>query len=381
MSSRRLQREMIKRQCDDLKRQCECMKSEMERLKAHAAKQEQTLVSSSSHLEEINHLQDQILEYEEARQGGMKIIEENRREIARLQKDVYDKDVLIGNVNSDNAILKEDLANKELELEGLHSALSGVESEKEQIQEGLKIDFDHRISELDTKHRKEMVEIDKSWEQKLKQMEMKLFHNEQLLQDAIILQRKAELDLQSEKRKMQKTVEGAIAQLRNTQEDVVDRALVANLLVSYFNKKRSRDVMDLIAKILQFDDDQKVACGLKVGTIGFRHTVGNIFKNIVNSAVSNPPAEVEGDNLAELWVNFLLEETKEYDETMKPAKAAHNSSSASVPSVSALSIPSSDSTGSGSLSPSRSSSTDSSATDGSFATISLKPSTPTFSRK
>merc|ERR1711991_226544 len=125
--------------------------------------------------------------------------------------------------------------------------------------------------------------------------------------------------------------------------------------------------MDLIAKILQFDDDQKVACGLKVGTIGFRHAVGTIFKNIVNTAVSNPPAEVEGDNLAELWVNFLLEETKEYDETMKPVKAAHNSSSASVPSVSALSIPSRDSTGSGSLSPSRSSSTDSSATDGSFA--------------
>merc|ERR1711998_926 len=125
---------------------------------------------------------------------------------------------------------------------------------------GLKMDFDRRISELDSKHNNEIVEKDKLWEVKLKEVEMKLIHNEQLLQDAIILQRKAELDLQSEKRKMQKTVEGAIAQLRNTQEDVVERALVANLVVSYFNKKRSRDVMDLIAKILQFDDDQKVAC-------------------------------------------------------------------------------------------------------------------------
>ena len=137
--------------------------------------------------------------------------------------------------------------------------------------------------------------------------------------------------------------------------------------------------MDLIAKILQFDDDQKVACGLKVGTIGFRHAVGTIFKNIVNTAVSNPPAEVEGDNLAELWVNFLLEETK--DENL--SKSSHNSSSSSMPlsdaSVSPLKMLSVESNGS--LSPSRGSSTDSSATDGSFTTISLKPSTPTFARK
>ena len=211
-------------------------------------------------------------------------------------------------------------------------------------------------------------------------MKTKLIHNEQLLQDAIILQRKAELDLQSEKRKMQKTVETAIIQMRNTQEDVVDRALVANLLVSYFKKRRSRDVMDLIAKILQFDDDQKVACGLKVGTIGFRHAVGNIFKNIVNTAVSNPPAEVEGDNLAELWVNFLLEETKDESEFTRLDKAGHHSSS-HVPSVPALALSSNDGSGSGSLSPSRGGSTDSTASDGSFTTISLKPSTPTFSRR
>jgi hypothetical protein len=33
-------------------------------------------------------------------------------------------------------------------------------------------------------------------------------------------------------------LESALGQLRNSQEDVVDRALVANLIVSYFQRRR-----------------------------------------------------------------------------------------------------------------------------------------------
>ena len=67
--------------------------------------------------------------------------------------------------------------------------------------------------------------------------------------------------------------------------------------------------MDLIAKVLNFNDDQKVAVGLKIGAIGFRHAVGSIFKTIVGTSPTKSAQDVEGDNLAELWVNFLLTET------------------------------------------------------------------------
>ena len=72
---------------------------------------------------------------------------------------------------------------------------------------------------------------------------------------------------------------------------------------------RSREVMDLIAKVLDFNDDQKVIVGLKVGNIGFRHAVGSIFKSIVGNSPTKTPQEIEGENLAELWVNFLMTET------------------------------------------------------------------------
>ena len=58
------------------------------------------------------------------------------------------------------------------------------------------------------------------------------------LTDEALLRRKAELDMNAEKRRMQKTLEGAVAQLRNSQADVVDRTLISNLIISYFKRKR-----------------------------------------------------------------------------------------------------------------------------------------------
>lgn len=69
--------------------------------------------------------------------------------------------------------------------------------------------------------------------------------------------------------------------------------------------------MDLIAKVLDFNDDQKVIVGLKVGNIGFRHAVGTIFKSLVGNSQAKTPQEIEGENLAELWVNFLMTETSD----------------------------------------------------------------------
>ena len=71
------------------------------------------------------------------------------------------------------------------------------------------------------------------------------------------------MDLNTEKRQMQQTLQTALSQLKS-QGDVVDRILLSNLLVSYFQRRKSRDILDLIAKVLNFSDEQKEAVGLKV---------------------------------------------------------------------------------------------------------------------
>lgn len=61
---------------------------------------------------------------------------------------------------------------------------------------------------------------------------------EQMREDADLMRRKIEVEFNGEKRKMQQTLEVTIAQLNNSQRDVIDRTLVANLVVSYFKKRR-----------------------------------------------------------------------------------------------------------------------------------------------
>jgi hypothetical protein len=39
----------------------------------------------------------------------------------------------------------------------------------------------------------------------------------------------------------------------------VDRKLIANLFVSYFSQRRPRDVLDIIARTLQFTDPERVS--------------------------------------------------------------------------------------------------------------------------
>lgn len=43
-----------------------------------------------------------------------------------------------------------------------------------------------------------------------------------------------------------------------SESDTVDRKLIANLFVSYFSQRRPRDVLDIIARTLQFTDPERV---------------------------------------------------------------------------------------------------------------------------
>jgi hypothetical protein len=56
---------------------------------------------------------------------------------------------------------------------------------------------------------------------------------------------------------------------------------------------RSTDVMDLIAKVLSFTDDQRETVGLRVGNKPTAGLVKSWFQNLVGTAQQTPPEEVE----------------------------------------------------------------------------------------
>ena len=213
-------------------------------------------------------------------------------------------------LQSDVLLAKEELEQRILEVSNLQVALESsereIEGEKRKAVEGTMKAKDEIIQQGEAR----IVEAVQGWKGILSLAEEELAESKQRVEDEALLRRKAQLDLNSEKKAMQKSLEAALAQLRNSQQDVVDRALIANLVASYFQKGYNKDILVLISKILQFNQEQMVSVGLAVP----RNL--NIVKSIVDGIKKAvppsggiggevDPSDLEGDSLAELWVNYL----------------------------------------------------------------------------
>jgi chromosome segregation ATPase len=102
-----------------------------------------------------------------------------------------------------------------------------------------------------------------------------------------------------------RALDEAIDRLSQTQEDVIDRTVMKNILLDWLTKagkKERSQVLEMMADLLHFTDDEKS----RVHVEGRSPSIRNIM--------SPPPAKVdvkslEGENVREKWVNFLLAES------------------------------------------------------------------------
>jgi len=109
---------------------------------------------------------------------------------------------------------------------------------------------------------------------------------------------------------MRRSLDEAIHRLQTTQEDVIDRELMKNILMDWLTKtgtKERREVLELMANVLHFSEDEKN----RVHISGPQGTLGKVVGSV---AAPLPPSKadvehLEGDNVREKWVNFLLAET------------------------------------------------------------------------
>jgi hypothetical protein len=108
---------------------------------------------------------------------------------------------------------------------------------------------------------------------------------------------------------LRKALDEAISRLQMNQEDVIDRSLIKNIILDWHVKKgkAKRDVMILLGSILHFTEDEKDKAYIGDGP----GTLDMVYGAV---AAPLPPAKLnvdklEGDNVREKWVNFLLAET------------------------------------------------------------------------
>jgi chromosome segregation ATPase len=100
-----------------------------------------------------------------------------------------------------------------------------------------------------------------------------------------------------------RSLDEAIKRLQATQDDVIDRTLMKNILLDWLTKtdrKEKIQILEVMASVLHFTDAEKERVHIDEG-------------GALRKLVAPPPAKadlehLEGDNVREKWVNFLIAE-------------------------------------------------------------------------
>ncbi|RDX76775.1 Golgin candidate 3 [Mucuna pruriens] len=157
--------------------------------------------------------------------------------------------------------------------------------------------------------------------------------------------------LEDDNTKLRRAVEQSMTRLNRMSVDsdyLVDRRIVIKLLVTYFQRNHSREVLDLMVRMLGFSEEDKQRIGLAQqgtgkgvvrGVLGLPgRLVGGILGGNSTEAAAN--AGSDNQSFADLWVDFLLKETEEREKressgNTNTGKATEDSSNRSPQIVSA----------------------------------------------
>ena len=116
----------------------------------------------------------------------------------------------------------------------------------------------------------------------------------------------------SENNQLRRSLDEAIHRLQTSQEDVIDRTLMKNILLDWCTMKdrnKRHQVLQLMANVLHFTDDEKEKVHLT------ELDIQSVRSSIVGALAAPLPSSkadlehLEGRNVADKFVNFLLAET------------------------------------------------------------------------
>ncbi|GLT60638.1 hypothetical protein SLA2020_333960 [Shorea laevis] len=146
----------------------------------------------------------------------------------------------------------------------------------------------------------------------------KLSHAERILAEGKTRVNKLEED----NAKLRRALEQSMTRLNRMSMDsdyLVDRRIVIKLLVTYFQRNHSKEVLDLMVRMLGFSDEDKQRIGVaqqgagKGVVRGVLGLPGRLVGGMLGGGSADVQANIANDNqsIADLWVDFLLKETEE----------------------------------------------------------------------
>jgi len=230
---------------------------------------------------------------------------------ASLKQELYDTSMQLKASQADLAVAQQDSTRSETALQNLHKVLEQFQAEKQAEAEHLEKRLEDRLqaqekafkakeSAVQQLHKTALEETLKTNESTQSKLEKEI----RTLQ-AEVVRRDKDID------NIRHALDEAVTRLNVPENSTtVDKQLVVNLLVKYISSKRSVEVLDLIARMLDFSESERQQVGL-TGNHSAQGSglVGGLLSSLMGPA-STASAHVEGDNLAEMWANFLISEAE-----------------------------------------------------------------------
>ncbi|KAL7158824.1 hypothetical protein ABFS83_02G169000 [Erythranthe nasuta] len=227
---------------------------------------------------------------------------------------------------------------KNMEIRNLQTALGQYYAEieaKERLGEELSVAKEE--SARLTKQLKEAHEQGESTKKEKDEILVKLSQAERMLVDGKNRVKKLEEDNE----KLRRALEQSMTRLNRMSVDsdfLVDRRIVIKLLATYFQRNHSKEVLDLMARMLGFSDEDKQRIGIAQqgggkgvvrGVLGFPGRLVGGFLGSGSAEAHTTTMASDDQSFTDLWVDFLLKET---EREKRESADAPNPESASVPS-------------------------------------------------
>ncbi|GAB4861665.1 hypothetical protein Ancab_036917 [Ancistrocladus abbreviatus] len=268
--------------------------------------------------------------------GQEEVKRTNNSELQKSKEIIDDlKEKLVGCMRTIDA--------KNVELLNLQTALGQYYAEieaKEHLEGDLSVAREEcaKLSQL-LKESNEQVEVSKKEKEDIL---ARLAHVEMM-----VAQGKSRVNkLEEDNAKLRRALEQSMTRLNRMSMDsdfLVDRRIVIKLLVTYFQRNHSKEVLDLMVRMLGFSDEDKQRIGVAQqgagkgvvrGVLGLPgRLVGGILGG--SSASSFATMASENQSFADLWVDFLLKESEEREKRESMEVAGGSKASPPVTSTNA----------------------------------------------
>lgn len=327
----------LKRALQDASREREKAVQDLARLKQHLLdkdlEDQEKMDEDSKLIEELRVVCEQqrahIMQLERALKVEMAKQEENKKIISeehqRSNEQIEDLKYKLGSCMSA-------LESKNVELLNLQTALGQYYAESE-AKERLGGDLAVAREELSKlseslKVANQTIEISR---REKEDIATKLSQAERMLADGKRSMQKLEDDNSRLRRALEQSMT-TVNRMSLDSDNSVDRRIVIKLLVTYFQRNHSKEVLDLMVRMLGFSDEDKQRIGFAQNNAGkgvVRGVLGlpgRLVGGIVGGGPSGKSTQASQDSqsFADLWVDFLLKETEER-EKREASEAARQS--------------------------------------------------------